>query len=96
MRPLRLQLGDALGGQVVADDLAEDVLLAHAAGDELAVLRAEVEDEDVRSLSGPSPRWGVAGCRACAVMERAAFLSPPERGAMSKRLSYRDASGHPR
>ena len=36
----------ALGRQVVADDLAEDVLLAHAPGDELAVLRAEVEDQD--------------------------------------------------
>ena len=42
----RLQLGDALGRQVVAHDLAEDVLLADAPGDELAVLRAEVEDQD--------------------------------------------------
>ena len=31
---------------VVADDLAEDVQLADAPGDELAVLRAEVEDQD--------------------------------------------------
>ena len=44
--PLRVQLLDALGREVVADDLAEDVLLAHAPGDELAVLRAEVEDQD--------------------------------------------------
>ena len=42
----RLQLGDARGRQVVAHDLAEDVLFADAAGDELAVLRAEVEDQD--------------------------------------------------
>ena len=42
----RLQFGDAGGRQVVAHDLAEDVLLAHPPGDELAVLRAEVEDEN--------------------------------------------------
>ena len=42
----RLQLGDARGRQVVAHDLAEDVLLAHPPGDQLAVLRAEVEDQD--------------------------------------------------
>src|SRR5262249_35456194 len=42
----RLQFGDAGGGQVVADDLAEDVLLAHPARDQLTVLRAEVEDQD--------------------------------------------------
>ena len=35
---------DALGGQIVADNLAEDVLLAHAAGDQLTVLRAKIED----------------------------------------------------
>src|SRR5262249_36949832 len=37
---------DSLGGQVVADKLAKDVLLAHAPGDQLAVLGAEVEDEN--------------------------------------------------
>jgi len=41
---VRLQHGHARGRQVVAHDLAEDVLFADAAGDELAVLRAEVED----------------------------------------------------
>ena len=30
----------------MADDLAEDVLLAHPPGDELTVLRAEIDDED--------------------------------------------------
>src|SRR5439155_19121820 len=39
----RAQLGDARGRQVVADDLAEDVLLAHPPGNQLAVLGAEIE-----------------------------------------------------
>ncbi len=42
----RLQLGDALGRDVVADDLTEDVQLADAPSDELAVLRAEVENQN--------------------------------------------------
>src|SRR5262249_48390232 len=42
----RPQLGDAGGRQVGAHDLAEDILLADAPGDQLAVLRAEVEDQD--------------------------------------------------
>ncbi len=42
----RIQFGDACGGQVVAHNLAKDVLFADAAGDELAVLRAEIEDQD--------------------------------------------------
>ncbi len=46
----RFQLGDARGGQVVAHDLAKDVLLADAPGDELAILRAEVEDQDAFSF----------------------------------------------
>src|SRR5262249_59578717 len=41
----RLQRGDAGRRQVVAGQLAEDGLLAHPPGDELAVLRAEVEDQ---------------------------------------------------
>ena len=44
-QPLRGQLANALGRDVVPHDLAVDVLLAHAAGDELGVLRAEVEHE---------------------------------------------------
>src|SRR5690349_13637814 len=39
-----LQLRDARGGEVMADQLAEDVLFADPARDELGVLRAEVED----------------------------------------------------
>ena len=42
---LRRQLAHALGGDVVPHDLAVDVLLAHAAGDELGVLRAEIEHQ---------------------------------------------------
>src|SRR5262249_22168310 len=53
----RLQLGDARGRQIVAHDLAEDVLLAHAPGDELAVLRAEVEDQDAFTFG---QRWHLA------------------------------------
>ena len=41
-----LQFAHALGRDVVPDDLAEDVLLAHPAGDQLTVLRAEIEDEN--------------------------------------------------
>ena len=43
---LGMQFSDAGRRQVVAHDLAEDVLLAHPPGDQLGVLRAEVEDED--------------------------------------------------
>ncbi len=41
-----MQLGDARCRQIMADELAEDVLLAAPPGDELAVLSAEVEDQD--------------------------------------------------
>ena len=46
MIPFGFSSATRVGGDVVADDLAEDVLLAHPPGDELAVLRAEVEDQD--------------------------------------------------
>src|SRR5262249_50082776 len=46
----RLQLGDALGRKIVADQLAEDVQLAHPASDELGVLRAEIQDQDALAL----------------------------------------------
>ncbi len=39
------QLANALGRDVVPHDLAVDVLLAHAPGDQLGVLRAEIEDQ---------------------------------------------------
>jgi len=40
-------LGDLGGGDRVRDDLAVDVGFADPPGDELGVLRAEVDDEDV-------------------------------------------------
>jgi len=42
---LGCQFADACGRDVVPHDLAVDVLLADAAGDELGVLGAEVENE---------------------------------------------------
>ena len=40
---------------VVPDDLAVDVLLAHAAGDQLGVLRAEIQDQHL-FVRGACPR----------------------------------------
>src|SRR4051812_36144603 len=40
------QFSDACGRQVMAHQLAENILLADAPSDELGVLRAEVEDQD--------------------------------------------------
>ncbi len=53
------EFADALGRDVVPDDLAVDVVLAHAAGDQLGVLRAEVENQhlfigDPAALAGAS------------------------------------------
>src|SRR5262249_5286265 len=42
----RPQLRDPRRRQIMADELAEDILLAHPPGNELAVLGAEVEDQD--------------------------------------------------
>ncbi len=42
----RLAARDLLGGDVERHDLGVDAGLAHAACDQLRVLRAEVEDED--------------------------------------------------
>src|SRR5262245_38388450 len=42
----RGELGDTGRRQVMPHDLAEDVEIAHAPGDELRVLPAEVEDQD--------------------------------------------------
>ena len=44
--PPRSHVANAVCREVVPNDLAEDVLLAHPSGDELGVLRAEVEDDD--------------------------------------------------
>ena len=53
-------VAEAAGGDVVTDDLAEDILLPHPAGDQLGILRAEIEDDDplgtgrgVRRRCGP-------------------------------------------
>src|SRR5438105_1593187 len=40
-----LKFGHTASGQVVPDDLAKDILFAHAAGDELHILCAEIKDE---------------------------------------------------
>src|SRR5439155_23985192 len=49
----RLEFGDAGGRQVVAHKLAKDVQIAHPAGDELPVLRTEVQDQHGVSVQ----RW---------------------------------------
>ena len=45
--PARLEGADLLHGHRAGMDLAVDVQLANAAGDELRVLRTEIEDEDL-------------------------------------------------
>ena len=47
---------DAIRGQIVADDLAVDMLLADATGDQLGVLRAEVEHKHPFRLLGGAVR----------------------------------------
>ena len=47
---LGLPLADVVVGDVPGQDLAIDAELAHAAGDQLGVLRAEVEDQDARGV----------------------------------------------
>ena len=46
MTPGRLPGRDLLGRDRVRHDLAVDVRLAYSTGDQLCVLRAEVDDED--------------------------------------------------
>ena len=46
----RLPLADVVVGDVPGQDLAVHAELAHAARDELGVLRAEVEDQDARGV----------------------------------------------
>ena len=47
MMPFGAEVADELVGDVVRMDLAVDVRFAHAARDQLRVLRAEIEDEDL-------------------------------------------------
>jgi len=55
---LGVERTDAVGGHVVPDDLAIDMLLANPPSDELRVLRAEVEHEHpLRLLGGSAGRW---------------------------------------
>jgi len=44
-QPARRQFKDTLGRNIVADDLAIDMLLAHPAGDQLRVLRTEIKHQ---------------------------------------------------
>ena len=46
MTPRRLERHRLLGGRVERQHLAVDLRLAHAPGDQLAVLRAEIEHDD--------------------------------------------------
>ena len=57
---LRRELADEGVADVVRMDLAEDVRLAHAAGDQLRDLRAEVEDQDLVVHVGWCVRWCAA------------------------------------
>ena len=56
MKPLGCSAADALFGRVVRDQLAVDVVLAHAPRNELAVLRAEVDDRDGVAIGGSRGR----------------------------------------
>ena len=44
---LRGQFANPLGGDVVPNDLAVDVLLPHPPGDQLGILRAEIQHQDL-------------------------------------------------
>ncbi len=66
MMPLGAKALDVRQRQVWPVDLAVDAQLAHPAGDELGVLAAEVEDEDllvvdvhVRSFVSPGDRYSM-------------------------------------
>ena len=48
--PLGSQLGEPVRSDIVTEDLAVDVLVSYASGDQLGVLRSEVENND--SLPG--------------------------------------------
>ncbi len=44
-QPLGSQLANPLGGDVVSNDFAVDVLLPHAPGDQLRILRPEIQHQ---------------------------------------------------
>ena len=90
---LGVELGDVFGGGVEGADFAVDADFAYAAGDQLGVLGAEVEDQDALGVnvlhgffrSGP----GLGRCFKCKgrrvsrpvqVWCVAGWLSPPFRG----------------
>ncbi len=51
-QPFGTDLSDPLGRDIVANDLAINLLLANATGDQLGILRPEIEDEHL--LAGNS------------------------------------------
>ena len=59
--PVRRESADLLDGHRAGMDLAVDVQLAHAPGDELRVLRSEVEDEDLLCVQVGHVRPSSAG-----------------------------------
>src|SRR5437870_11650071 len=65
----RVEALDLLPGSVVGDQLAVDMALAHPAGDEHGVLRAEIEDDDclagLRCFDELSTNGGWLGTNGC-------------------------------
>ncbi len=64
---LGVELGDSVQRRVVGQQLAVDAAFAHAAGDQQAVLGAEVEDDDgfadAAAVGGPAGgRGGAPSC----------------------------------
>ena len=95
--PLRRELADPLGRDVVPDDLAVDLLLPHPPGDQLGVLRAEIQHQDlfVGKPAHASLLWGkprIIGCsgKTCQGPTAASSLVP-SRGAV---LHKRDGGNH--
>ncbi len=59
--PLRRQLFDFLRRDIVPNDLGIDLALAHPPGDDLRVLRAEIENENSRMRRRLHGMGGVGG-----------------------------------
>src|SRR5262249_32495770 len=74
----RLHLRHARGRQVVTHELAEDILFAPPPGDQLAVLRAEVEDQDAFILR--RRRHGMLSVRAPSVKTNTLAVSRSRAG----------------
>src|SRR5437660_1221038 len=67
----RIESFDPFGGQIVADNLAKDILLAHTARDKLAVLRAKIEDQHRflvgRAIHCDNSSFGGMAAKRCAL-----------------------------